>query len=500
MRLIRVLTFLFLLAGIANAQSTTAITGTFRDLTGSLITSGQVAFTLQPGIDTQVSGTARFTPTEVDCLINGSGLLKALDGTSTCTLVQNTSITTPANTSYKACIQPGFIQPGSCFVFYAVGSTLDITTVPATPSLTPAYSLVDIFSNQTIGGIKTFSNAIGAPNLAGTGSCSNSFVTAINSGGAIPTCGATANNVTANQGTNGTDALSGSRATDSTPTGNFINFKSFAGTTLFKVDITGNIVAVSANIPSFNTTSIFQSAAALFTIFDNQSGIRFQIPSNGSGRGVINNMAIGGGSSYGGTTQNFQKFTSSGTYTIPANVTSVKVTVVGGGGAGGGSTVANNGGGGGAGGIAIKYLSGLTPANTIAVTVGAGGTGVSATTGNAGSASTIASGTQTITTVTANGGNGGFTIGVVSAGGAGATVSTNGDINGAGNAGNTAYAGNVGGGGGATYLGGSGNPAGGSAGNAAVANTGSGGSGAGAAGNAAGGTGGSGIVIFEWTT
>jgi hypothetical protein len=301
MRLIRVLAFLFLLAGIASAQSTTAVTGTFRDLTGALITSGQVAFTLQPGIDTQVSGTARFTPTEVDCLINGSGVLKALDGVSTCTLVQNTSITTPSGTSYKACVQPNFIQPGSCFVMYAIGSTLDITTVPATPSLTPAYNLVDTFSNQTIGGVKTFSNAIGAPNLAGTGSCSNSFVTVINSGGSTPTCGSTANNFIANQGTNSTDALSGSRATDSSPTGNFINFKSLAGVTLFKVDVLGNIVATSANIPSFNTTSIFQSAATLFTIFDNQSGIRFQIPLNGTSPTVVNNAAIAGASTLGGT-------------------------------------------------------------------------------------------------------------------------------------------------------------------------------------------------------
>lgn len=494
-----------LILPVISAAQTTTITGQIKDLSGTLITSGQVAFTLQPGIDTSMSGVARFSSSEIDCLINGSGLVKALDGTSACTLTQNTAITSPSGTSYKGCIQPGFIQPGSCFVFYAIGSTLDITTTPATPSLTPAYSLVDTFSNQTIGGVKTFSNAIGAPNLAGTGSCSNSFVTVINSGGSTPTCGATANNVIANQGTNGTDALSGSRATDSSPSGNFINFKSFAGTTLFKVDILGNIVATgitatSANITSFNTTSIFQSAATLFTIFDNQSGIRFQIPSNGSGRGVINNMAIGGGSTYGGTTQNVQKFTSSGTFTIPANVTSVKVTVVGAGGAGAGSTASNSGGGGGSGGNTIKYLTGLTSGNTLTVTVGSGGVGVSGAGGNTGGNSTVASGTQTITSIIANGGSGGSIAAGVGVGGGGGAAGSGGDENNAGTPGALGIASiSIGGGGAPSVRGGGGQATGNASGNTGTS-PGSGGGGSGAGGTNTGGTGATGLVVFEWTT
>jgi hypothetical protein len=72
-----------------------------------------------------------------------------------------------------------------------------------------------------------------------------------------------------------------------------------------------------------------------------------------------------------------QVFTSSGTFTVPTGVTSVKVTVVGGGGNGGAATATtgrsatrNAGGGGGGGGTAVEYITGLTPGGTVSVTVG----------------------------------------------------------------------------------------------------------------------------------
>lgn len=102
-----------------------------------------------------------------------------------------------------------------------------------------------------------------------------------------------------------------------------------------------------------------------------------------------------------------QIFTSSGTFTIPANITKLKVTVLGAGGNGTGGGNGNSGvpsggaggTGGSGGGLAWSFLTSLTPGNTIAVTVGASG-------GN----SVVASGTQTITTITA-GGNGGSVTG-----------------------------------------------------------------------------------------
>lgn len=120
-----------------------------------------------------------------------------------------------------------------------------------------------------------------------------------------------------------------------------------------------------------------------------------------------------------------QVFTANGTFTIPTGVTALKVTVVGGG--GGGPVGGNFGGGGGA--TAIKWLTGLTAGNTLAVTIGAGGAGKVSTgsqaSGNAGGNSTVASGTQTITTIT--GGGAPATDSSVSL--QSASTATNGDIN-----------------------------------------------------------------------
>lgn len=202
---------------------------------------------------------------------------------------------------------------------------------------------------------------------------------------------------------------------------------------------------------------------------------------------------------------NQQIFTSSGTFTIPVNVTNIKVTVTGGGGAGGGGLSSANGGGAGAGSgaTAIKYLSSLTPGNTLTVTVGPGGTGVNGSAGNAGSQSTVSSGTQTISTITAGGGNGGNNG---TASGAPGGTASGGDINLAGNAAEFVIAGTTTNGTGqrsaGSYWGGGvvgGNGQNGVAGNAGGA-PGAGGSGGGTGGSATstGGAGATGIVIFEW--
>jgi len=121
-----------------------------------------------------------------------------------------------------------------------------------------------------------------------------------------------------------------------------------------------------------------------------------------------------------------QIFSSSGTFTVPAGITAVKVTVVGAGGNGGasGTGAFGAGGGGGGGGAAIKYVTGLTPSGTVAVTVGTPGSGTS-------SFGAFASATGGA--VGAVGGSG--TFGAGGAGGAGTT----GDLGAAGNAGGAGY-------------------------------------------------------------
>lgn len=200
---------------------------------------------------------------------------------------------------------------------------------------------------------------------------------------------------------------------------------------------------------------------------------------------------------------NKQIFTSGGTFTIPAGVTALKVSVVGAGGAGGGATTTANasGTGGFGGGAAVKWLSGLTPGNTLTVAVGTGGTGVANGAGNSGGNSSVSSGTQTISTITGSGGGGGATTGniVLFSGG----TATGGDQNITGGSPtsmlvNYCNAGSVGG----TSIF-SGGGAGGFTG-AGVAGTnpgaGGGGAGGGAGGTVAGGAGANGIVIFEWAT
>ena len=83
--------------------------------------------------------------------------------------------------------------------------------------------------------------------------------------------------------------------------------------------------------------------------------------------------AAGGGGGYKMTV-----FTSPGTWTKPADVKDLKVTVVGGGGSAGrsvpGGCAVETGGGGGGGGAAIEYLPIASVPGPVAVTVGAAGT------------------------------------------------------------------------------------------------------------------------------
>jgi PKD repeat protein len=248
--------------------------------------------------------------------------------------------------------------------------------------------------------------------------------------------------------------------------------------------------------------------------------------------------------SIGVATIHIINFTSSGTWTAPAGVTSVDYCVVAGGGGGG-----RYGGGGGAGGFLTSSGYAVISGNSYTVTVGSGGAGStnSNNKGTNGANSVFATitaiggggGGSTNNGIGAAGGSGGGgvrsgnaggagTAGQGNAGGAGSTSGGNYYGGGGGGSGGTGVAasGTVAGNGGAgsscsingvTYAGGGGggaNSAGtagtatngggaggdGAAGSNAQANTGGGGGGGGYSGsNYNGGNGGSGIVIIRYT-
>jgi len=189
----------------------------------------------------------------------------------------------------------------------------------------------------------------------------------------------------------------------------------------------------------------------------------------------------------GGGYTNMQVFTSSGTWTKPAGVTSVFVKVVGGGGAGGSGGSSNEysgGGGGGSGG----YSEGI-----VAVTGN-----VTVTVGSAGGTSSFAGSTTPQATGGSNGGTGGSSGAAGGAPGVGSAGTLN--LYGSYGEDSAPMASNleIGGHGGVSILGGAGRGGlSGANGVAGYANSGSGGGGGGH-GSTSGGAGATGVVIVYW--
>jgi hypothetical protein len=125
-----------------------------------------------------------------------------------------------------------------------------------------------------------------------------------------------------------------------------------------------------------------------------------------------------------------QTFTSGTTFTPTIGVKAMYVECFGGGGAGGGAATSSSqvsvGSGGGAGAYSAVYLTG-TLKSSYAYVIGAGGTGVSGTTGNAGTDTTF----DSPSVCTAKGGGGGTTM----AAGTGATDTGGSGLGGAGGSG-----------------------------------------------------------------
>jgi hypothetical protein len=186
--------------------------------------------------------------------------------------------------------------------------------------------------------------------------------------------------------------------------------------------------------------------------------------------------------------KNSRIFTSNGTFTAPAGVTQVLLTMIGAGGSGGHGSDQYGGGGGGSGELVLKYPYVVTPLSTYAVVVGTGSTSFNSA-------------------ITASpGGNGGNAGGSPTAGGTGAVART-GAPSGATAGGYKSLGGTDGagesGGGGSTGVGGAGSYFG-TGGAGAVNAPGGNATGYGAGGGGQnggfnpGGTGSPGICIVEW--
>lgn len=187
----------------------------------------------------------------------------------------------------------------------------------------------------------------------------------------------------------------------------------------------GTVTSVALSLPSFITVSgspVTTSGTLTGTLATQTAGTFFAGPTSGAAAAPTFRAL------QARTQQTF--ITGSGTYTTPAGVLYIEVTILGGGGAGGGAPTTgvgqvSVGGGGGAGATVIKTIS--APSATYNYVVGAGGTANSGAAGNAGANTTFGS-----SLLTANGGPGGSssTAGtLVNTGGTGTAAGTGGDVN-----------------------------------------------------------------------
>lgn len=191
-----------------------------------------------------------------------------------------------------------------------------------------------------------------------------------------------------------------------------------SGTTTVARTVTANSLGTTAkiNFTAAPQVGFVESAADLVNASNLATGT---VPSARLGSG-----GAGAGLKYLADDQTFKTLTNSGvhsivyytssqTITIPANATRAFVEMVApGGGSGGcaapGTCSFGSTGSASAGTYLEKYLTGLTPGNTLSYTQGATGAGGAAgnNSGGTGGNSTLASGTQTISTLTCPGGIG----------------------------------------------------------------------------------------------
>lgn len=171
--------------------------------------------------------------------------------------------------------------------------------------------------------------------------------------------------------------------------------------TILRADGT-NWVATTATYPTTTTSQQILYSTAANVIGELTTANSALAATNSSGTLAMRTFSVV-----------IQTITNTGTYTPTSGMLYCKIECVGGGGAGGGaaatSSVQNAVGGGGGGG---EYTTAIFSAATIgaskAVTIGAGGTGVSASTGNTGGTTSVGA-----TLISAIGGTGGAASGTI---------------------------------------------------------------------------------------
>ena len=204
------------------------------------------------------------------------------------------------------------------------------------------------------------------------------------------------------------------------------NSQTFANTVSFANGTSSNVMVIAAN-GNIGIGNSLPSSTLTVNGNTNITGAIIANNSAGSNSYVLSSTGTGIFWALPNIAATVNVFSSNGTFTVPANVTRVKVIVVGAGGSGGMTSVQSGAGGGGAGGAAIKYISGLTPGATIPVTVGLGGnslgTGAGVVAGYTGGNSSFG------TYCTATGGNGGINYSTAAYGSAVGGIGSNGDVN-----------------------------------------------------------------------
>ncbi len=219
----------------ARAQNLTTVSASnIQDINGSKLAAGQLCFQATDQSDQIISFQ-----------IGGGGQAlrrqycsPVTNGVATSFTVPNPANTQPSGTVYRVTIRDS--STGLEVLRYTqvafTGATFNFDNfAPALPTFTGAAS------NTTVGNL----NITGA--LSATGSMS------------FTPSAFTAANAIMNQGANGNDAIFGKRATDTSPTGNFLRFRNFANSAdLWTVDVTGTLQAGS--VPVARLSGIISAA------------------------------------------------------------------------------------------------------------------------------------------------------------------------------------------------------------------------------------------------